>query len=203
MSNHPNQLGFDALLQEADQDNAAAAFDRETAHLPQQWEEALAFHKTQIAEHHAAMLANDFDVALRIRSEAHLLARKLNHGKAGILAGDDSPGCRLDGAARAEDGTPPLWGQSGVFDIQTSGLTARIEMGGMFGIGATAMPFLGLSARAVDPAKPFLSNTGYRSFLGVSVEPWQGITPEVFAKAVIEAFVANDLKGRLVRITPQ
>lgn len=72
----------------------------------------------------------------------------------------------------------------------------------MFGIGATAMPYLGFSLRAVDPNKPFLSPTGYRSFLGTSVPPESGMTPEVFVQRVIKAHVATELRGKLVPINP-
>lgn len=198
-----DQLGFDALLQDAAADNAARIFERETAHLPDRWEDALTYHRTQIDDHHAAMLALDFDAAMAIRKDAHLLARKLNGNKPGILASDDAPGCKLDAQARAADGETPLWGQSGCFEIAAAGMTARIDMGSMFGIGATAMPFLGFSVRAVRRDKPFLSDTGYRSFLGVTVTPERGMTTEDFAQRVIEAFVETELRGKLVEIDPK
>lgn len=202
MSSDMNQLGFDALLQEADHDNVARSFEKECAHLPGTWAEALAYYRQQITDHHAAMLANDFKSAMAIREDAHLLAQKLNGGKGGILADDDAPGCKLDKAAQAQAGEVPLWGQRGIFDVSAAGLCARVEFGGMFGIGATAMPYLGFSVRAVDNSKPFLSTTGYRSFLGVLVAPEQGMTPEVFVQRVIETHVAQELRGKLLRIDP-
>ncbi|MEP2471043.1 hypothetical protein [Roseobacter sp.] len=198
-----DQLGFDVLLQDAAADNAARIFARETAHLPDTWEDALVFHRNQINEHHAAMLATDFDGALAIRNDAHLLATKLNGGKPGILAGDDAPGCRLDTLARAPNGEVPLWGQSGYFEIEAAGMTARIDMGGMFGIGATAMPFLGFAARAALRDKPFLSETGYRSFLGVTVTPERGMDTAGFVRRVIEVYVDTELRGKLVQIDPK
>lgn len=203
MTQQPEQMGFDALLQESDAQNAEQAFAKETVHLPDNWAEALACHKAQINEHHAAMLANEFDAAIDIRKEAHLLAAKLNGGTMGILASEDAPGCKMDAQARADNGKPPLWGQSGVFDIHAAGLHARVEMGGMFGIGATAMPYLGFSLRAVDPSKPFLSETGYRSFLGCTVPPKAGMTPEHFVQRVMEAYVATELRGKLLHINPR
>lgn len=143
MSNHPDQLGFDALLQDAAADNQTRIFDRETAHLPENWGEALTYHRTQIAEHHAAMLATDFEAAIAIRKEAHLLAAKLNCGRHGILAGEDAQGSVLARKAAAEHDTVPLWGQDGAFEINASGMQISVDMGGMFGIGATAMPYLG------------------------------------------------------------
>ena len=203
MSSHPDQLGFDALLQDAAEDNATRAFNRETAHLPSEWAAARDYHRNQITDHHAAMLANDFDAVHVIRNEAHLLAAKLNGGRHGILAGGDAPGCKLDAQAAAPEGQIPFWGQAGCFDINAAGLTARVDMGGMFGIGATAMPYLGFSVRAVDTETPFLSETGYRSFLGVTVPSEKGMTVDVFVRRVIEAHVQQELKGKLLRIDPQ
>lgn len=203
MNKHPSttdQLGFDALLFEAEADNAARAFEQETAHLPGDWTEAVAHHRRQIDEHHAAMLANAFEEAMAIRKDAHLLAKKLNGGAAGILAGPDAPGRRLDTTCAAEPGAVPLWGQSGAFEVEAADLRLAVEMEGMFGIGATAMPFLGFSVRCVDPAKPFLSETGYRSFLGCTVDPWEGMTTADFVRRVVETYVQRDLNGRLVRI---
>lgn len=196
------QLGFDALLQDADTDNAARVFDRETAHLPRTWAEALTCHRQQIADHHAAMLVNDFETAMQVRQEAYLLASKLNGGRHGILAGEDAPGCKLDTEASAAEGALPLWGQSGCFWVDAAGLTARVEMGGIFGIGTTAMTYLGFSVRAVDADKPFLSATGYRSFLGVLIPAERGMTPEGFVQRVIEIHVETELGGKLLRIDP-
>lgn len=203
MNNQPNQLGFDALLRDADEDNIAHVFDRETAHLPCEWVEALAYHSEQIKQHHAAMLANDFEAAIAIRNDAHLLAKKLNGGNTGILAGQAAPGCRLDVQARAQDGEFPLWGQSGAFEVRATSVIAHVDMGGMFSIGATSMTYLGFSVRAIENDSPFLSNTGYRSFLGASVPPETGMTPIDFVRHVIEAHVEQVLHGKLVRIDPE
>ncbi|WP_299587710.1 hypothetical protein [uncultured Tateyamaria sp.] len=203
MTRHPKQMGFDALLQDTDVQNAARVFEKETAHLSNDWTEALTYHHAQIEQHHAAMLANDFDAAMDIRKDAHLLATKLNGGAPGILADEDAPGYKLDAEARAESGAVPLWGQSGTFDTEAAGLWARVDMSGMFGIGATAMPYVGFSVRATDHTKPFLSETGYRSFLGCSVPPEPRMTPEGFVKRVIEAYVANELNGQLRQVNPR
>lgn len=52
------------------------------------------------------------DEVMRLRGEAHDLARKLNDGDPGILAGDDAPGCVLARESAAVSGIVPLWGQS-------------------------------------------------------------------------------------------
>ena len=74
---------------------------------------------------------------------------------------------------------------------------------GVFGIGASFCYWPGFSARAVDKTAPFISETGYRSFLGLHAEPIPGLTPDVFAARVIERHVAKALKGRFVAIAPR
>lgn len=202
MSNH-DQLGFDALLAEAETDNRQRQFEQDTAHLPNTWAEAVIHHQKQMAAHHAAMLECDFETALDIREDTHLLARKLNKGDLGILASDDAPGCRLEIECAAEPSTVPLWGQSGCFELDSCGMRVRVEMEGMFGIGATAMTYLGFAVHAVDFDAPFLSSTGYRSFLGVAVEPKRGMTVDGFVRRVIEVCVAQELNGWLEAISPR
>lgn len=200
-SSPKDQLGFDALLLDAAEDNQARMFERETAHLPCHWEEAIECHRGQIDAHHAAMLAMDFDAANAIRKDAHLLARKLNGGKPGILAGKDAPGCVLARECAADDGAIPLWGQDGAFVMNAAGMDMRVEMDGVFGVGASSMPFLGFSVRCVDPAKPFLSETGFRSFLGCTVEPQLGMTIEDFVRRIVEFHVSEELKGKLIDVS--
>ncbi|TAJ81857.1 hypothetical protein [Reyranella sp.] len=134
---------------------------------------------------------------------AHDLAYKLNGYNPGIIADEEAPGCVLEKRTAAKKGEVPLWGQTANFEIRHGKMRVRIEMDGLFGIGATAMTWLGFSAHAVEKNKPFLSDTGYRSFLGVnslSLEP--GITPDAFAEGVIAAFVDRQLKGKLKKIVP-
>lgn len=202
MNGDMQQLGFDGLLQEAETENNARAFDRQTAHLPEDWEDALAFHRDQIDRHHAAMLACDFKTALTIREEAHLLARKLNGGAPGILADRNAPGCRLARAAKALDGSVPLWGQDGTFTLKAAGCAVRVEMKGLFGICATSSNYLGFSVRAVERDAPFFSETGYRSFLGASVAPEENMTTDAFVCRVLNVFLAEDLRGQLKPIRP-
>ena len=128
------------------------------------------------------------------------MAQKLNGGKPGILAQDDAPGYVLARACAANQGCVPLWGQDGTFDISAFGTECRVAFRGMFGIGATAMPYLGFEVRAVDIAQPFISGTGYRSFLGCSVSPQDGMTPKDFASKVIAHHVESELKGKLVQL---
>ncbi|TLP43441.1 hypothetical protein FDK21_17985 [Cohaesibacter sp. CAU 1516] len=203
MTNHPQQYGFDALLADADTDNKTLKFERETVHLPGTMSEAIEFHHRQITQHHAAMLDNDFETAITIREEARQLARKLNGNEPGIIAHDDAPGCVLARKTATEPGIVPFWGQEGTFQTTAANMTLNVSMGGIFGIGATAMPYLGFSVRATDQDKPFLSSTGYRSFLGVSIPPEPHMDVEAFVRRVVEIHVKNELNNRLVSIAQQ
>lgn len=197
------QFGFDALLADAETENGKRVIARETTHLPGTMEAAIPHYCDLIARNHAAMLAAGVEGTQRLHKEAHLLAEKLNGGAPGILAHDDAPGYVLARATEAEPGAAPLWGQTGTFQIDAAGMAVRIEIEGLFGVGAGWGFWPGFAARAVDREKPFLSSTGYRSFLGIHADPIPGHTPESFAAMVIEAYVARDLRGRLVAVGPK
>jgi hypothetical protein len=134
---------------------------------------------------------------------AHKLALRLNHGDPGILADDDSAGRALERASAALPAEMPLWGQKGDFIIEVNGMQVRIEMEGMFGIGSSFQFWPGFSVHAVDWHRPFLSPTGYRSFLGVHADLVPGITPDLFTRTAIGTYVQRELKGRLVAINSE
>ncbi|MGH6846307.1 MAG: hypothetical protein ACREC0_02375 [Methylocella sp.] len=194
------QLGFAGLLTEADTANEQRQIDKATAHLPGTMASALPYYRRMIERHHAAMLAARIDEAMSIREDAHRLAAKLNGGTCGIIAGPDAPGCILERESAAAPESFPLWGQAGEFAVTVGAMRVRVEMKGMFGIGSTSGPFPGFYAHAVDRDRPFLSETGFRSFLGVSGQMTPGLTPEAFAHAVVAAYVDRELKGRLKTI---
>lgn len=195
-----DQLGFDALLRETENDNRLRKFLRETAHLPDTMEAGLPHYRMLIRHHHAAMLAANVDETMRLRREARLLARRLNDGDTGILAGPDAPGRVLDRESAAAPGAVPLWGQSGDFIITIGAMQVRIEIEGLFGIGSGFGYWPGFSAHAVVFDRPFLSETGYRSFLGVHADPAPDLTPDEFVCKVLGGYVARELKGRLLPI---
>lgn len=197
------QLGFEALLKNADAENRAREFARETGHLPGTMEEAVPFYRLLIRQHHAAMLAANVDETMRLRREADLLATRLNNGEPGILADDDAPGCVLARQTAATAGTVPLWGQDGEFVITVGAMRVRIALDGMFGIGSHVVYWPGFAAHAVDWDRPFLSETGYRSFAGLYAEPAPGLLPDEFAGKVIASHIARELKGRLRPIKAQ
>jgi hypothetical protein len=200
---HAEQLGFDALLTSAEEANTIRQQERACAHLPGTMEMAVPYYRDLIERHHRAMLAGEFETVMQLREEAHLLAVKLNGYEPGILADDDAPGYALDRATRAPDDAIPLWGQSGSFEIVSESMRVRIEMEGMFGIGASFMAWMGFAAHAVDWDKLFLSETGYRSFLGVGGDLQPGFTPDSYALAIIAAHVRRELKEKLVAIKPE
>ncbi|MCB9959714.1 MAG: hypothetical protein H6843_14045 [Rhodospirillaceae bacterium] len=194
------QLGFDMLLSTAMAENEARRFERETAHLPDTLEEAVPFFRGLIERHHAAMMAADVDETMRLRNEADLLAQRVNGGDRAILADENAPGRVLERETAATPGDVPLWGQTGNFEIPVCGARVRIELEGVFGIGTGFGYWPGFSAHAVDPAAPFVSPTGYRSFLGQYAGPVPGLTPDQFAARSVENYVADALKGCLVAI---
>ena len=198
-------FGFDALLSDAQTQNKQRKIARETAHLPGAMEAAIPYYRTLIRQHHAAMLAADLKQAMALREEAHLLAVKLNGGsRHGIISvvDENAPGHVLTREAASPEGAIPLWGQDGAFDIEVAGVGVRIEIGGMFGIGAGVAFWPGFSAHAIDPNRPFITETGYRSFLGVQAAPQPGFTPDSFAAKVIESYVRTACKGALVEVDP-
>ncbi len=203
IADHDSQLGFDALLTDAESANRAHRFERETGHLPDTMAEAVPFMRILIRQHHAAMQIADVDAVMALRDEAYKLALRLNGGKPGILADDEAPGCVLECKNAAPQGDIPLWGQHGSFVVTIDSMRVRIELDGFFGIGGRYKFWPGFSARAVDFDRPFLSATGYRSFLGIHADPVPGLTPDAFTCKMIAGYVERELKGKLVAIVPR
>jgi hypothetical protein len=194
------QLGFECLLMGAEIANNAHRLERETGHLPSTMAEALPFYRDLLVAHDAAMFGGDIEEAMRLRDEADKLALRLNGGNPGILADDDAPGCVLERETAARPGVVPLWGQQGEFVIGVGTMRVRVEMDGIFGIGCGYSTWPGFAAHAVDLDRPFLSETGYRSFLGVYKDYQSGLTPGTFVADVLTAYIADEMKGRLLTI---
>lgn len=197
--NAPQQLGFDAMLSDAKTENHQRMRARETAHMPETMQEAVPFYRDLLERHHAAMLTADTEQVAELREEAHLLAELLNGGDPGILAHPEAPGYVLADQTAAPDGTVPIWGQKGRFTVTIDGMAVAIAMEGLFSVCSHAH-WLGFQARAVDPTKPFLSETGFRSFLGIYADPVRGVSPGAFAENVLRAYVQKELKGKLCMI---
>jgi hypothetical protein len=179
-------LGFDAMLDE-----------QETAHLPCSMEAAIPEYRRLLQHHHQAMLAADVKQAMAIRKEANRLAVKVNGGDLGILADSDSAGNVLERETAAPPDTVPMWGQQGDFVIQVGSTPVHIAMEGILGASAGMSVWPGFSANAVEPDKPFFSETGFRSFLNVHADMAPGMTPDSFVRKVIESHIRGECKGRL------
>ena len=195
-----NQLAFDNLLGDAKRHNADREWERATGHLPATMETAIPFFRALLERHHAAMLAADLDEVRRLREEAAQLALKLNGRRPGYLADETSPGCVLRRETESVEGTVPLWGQKGSFALEFDVFQAKIEAPGIFGGLHFDRFWLGFDAHAVDRDRPFLSESGFRSFLSVGAPPWPNITVDLFCRGIIDAHVRDVLKGKLVTI---
>jgi hypothetical protein len=184
----PQQLGFgfDEML-EAER----------TAHIPSTMEEAVPFYRKLIERHHEAMMAGDKANIDAIRKEARDLAIKLNGGRPfGIAVRGEGAASLLADATAAPEGTMPLWGQTGNYIIDVDGMKVRIEQEGKSGLGCMSAFWPGFSAHAVDYDKPFMSNTGYRSFIGIFAPPEPDVTPEDFARGAIRGHLQRDHRGK-------
>jgi len=89
------------------------------------------------------------------------------------------------------------------FEINVLDMRVLIELEVLFGICASVCPLPGFAARAVDPEKPFISETGYQRFLGLSGDLQPNLTPYQFVRNVLTAHVTRDLKGKLLPIKPE
>ena len=179
-------FGFDAMADE-----------QETAHLPSEMEAGIAAYRAMLEQHNRAMLGGDEKRVMAIRKEANRLAVKLNGGEPGILGGREAPGYVLMDSTAAPAGNVPMWGQEGEFDIKVGEMPVHIKMDGMLGICQSMSMWPGFSANVVEPEKPFFSETGFRSFIGVHAEPHTGITPDEFAREAIAAHIRGECKGKL------
>lgn len=186
-------------LAEAEATNEARRVARDTAHLPETLAEGIAAYRRLLDRHHAAVLSGDEVAADQQRSEADLLALKLNGGNRGYLADDKAPGCILQRRTAARAGRVPLWGQVGCFTLELGAMRVRIETQGLYGVCGYAS----FDAHAVDRGRPFLSPTGYRSFIGYGPGTAVGVTVDAYAGRAVEEHVARELRGRLLPIDPQ
>jgi hypothetical protein len=187
MTQEQLEFGFDQMAEE-----------QRTAHLPSTMEEGVPYFRGLIERYNSALLAGDAETARTINNEAHDLAVKLNNGEPGILANPDSPGYVLERLTAAEPGTIPKWGQAGDFTIDIDGMKVRIEQDGIFGLGFSLYP--GFAVHAVDYDKPFLSDTGYRSFIGCNAEIAPGRTPDSVASDMCRAYIQEQCKGKSRKI---
>ena len=145
------QLGFEAFLAEADADNRARRFEKEAAHLPESFDEAVPFLRDLIEAHHAAMLAAEIDETFRLREEARRLAAKLNAGSTTGMIAPEASWRRLISATRGGLCDAPLWGHGRRFESAVQPVAVRIEMADMLGLCASSGFWLGFAASSASP----------------------------------------------------
>lgn len=188
----PEQLSFTALFEQA-------VFEERTRHLPTTMDEGTVAYRRLFERYHPVVQACDWKAAKVLIREAKDLAVALNGGDTAILAGPKSSARLLERATRAVDREIPLWGQTGSFILDISKrLKLRVEMDGMFGLCGGPHP--SFVVHAVEPQAPFISETGYRSFLGVSPLAEAGMSTADYAEATIRDYVRRVRKGKLCSI---
>jgi hypothetical protein len=202
--NSSAQFGF-GFLADIDRERKQKVFEDRYGHLPSTMPDGVALYRQMIDRHHDRMMAGDVDGTMGIRREAHDLAIRLNNGQPGICA-PNGPGRVLERETAAPDGIVPKWGQIGSFTITVGKMQVGIQQHGIFSIGARHLYWPGFAARAVSRDQPFLSETGYRSFLseGLRIDGHvaSGVGPDGVASEVIFQHIARELKGKLRKIVP-
>src|SRR5262245_42305227 len=142
-----------------------AEFERATADLPGSVEAAGPYFHELIKRYHSAIIAGDQAGADDAREDAAILAIHFNGNTSFGMKVRGETCDQLDALVAAPAGEIPLWGQTGTFVIEVDGCRIRIECDGIYGLSA-----LSFSANAIDWDKPFISETGYRSFLSDPID---------------------------------
>lgn len=179
---------------ETDRQNQRHRMEHEHGAMPSEFTDGVAYYRDLIAEHHDAMMRSDVAVVMKLRKRASALAQRLNGDQLGYLV-EGAAGSLLIEETKAADGVIPLWGQHGNFIIEVHSMRVRIALDGMLGICSSSMYWPGFSTHIVDKDKPFLSETGYRSFLGLNMAAAPDLTPELFISSVVASYIAETRKS--------
>lgn len=120
----------------------------------------------------------------------------------GCSSGERDAANVISDYCRAEGGCVPIWGQNGEFIVEnTAGGRARIEIKAGCMIG-----YLSASFNAVDLGAPFVSETGYRSYMFSLSEVKLGETVAAHMTRIFQSlvdarkkplFIASDSRDRL------
>lgn len=147
-----------------------------------------AYHDATIE--HGMMHGEVNDLADQIEA----LAVEMNGGSRFGMAAPGGGETRLADALRAPNGTLPLWGQPGEYTVELPDgertIPTKIETDGLFGIGDQ-----NFGCYAVDPDLPFISHTGFRSFM-TPEPPGPRASIVDWTLARIEQHLATDDKGK-------
>lgn len=190
---------FGDMLKDADAENRRRVDEAKYSGQSCSWAEAVERYRSALRKHDAAMRALDFDGVDRAYNEAREIAVAQNKGTLGVGA-QDGAGARLSEATSADLDADPLWGQAGTFHVTVLRCRVRISWNGLMSIGGN-MGFGGpFYIHAVDWQKPFFSETGFRSFLGCSVEPTPRLSPASFVERTLSTHFEKEMRGRLVTI---
>ena len=123
---------------------------------------------------------------------------KLNGGTFfGCNSGEQEAAHVIDDYCRAKAGNVPIWGQSGEFIVESAaGRRARVEIKAGCMIG-----FLSASFNAVDLGAPFISETGYRSYMFNLSEVRPGETVHAHMTRIFQAFF--DARKKPIFVDPE
>lgn len=133
------------------------------AALPDEDEAIVEEVRNLLPIHHDHVSDLKFAEAGQVKQRIESLAIKLNgRTMLGIGTKEGAYG-RLKVALAAQDGEEPMHGQPGRFLLKAGGCRSVVYSDGVFGFGA-------FQVRAIDLDRPFLSSTGFRSFMNWLVE---------------------------------
>jgi hypothetical protein len=138
-----------------------AAIDAQAATMPDDRGSLLNIAMSAVDALHAAVLASD-DVAAKTAADRYDAAvLKLNGGTffgCNQPSNPDAGGTLAENHCRAAPGGVPKWGQRGEFLIEVAGIPAVVEVH-----DGLRRFYASLRFHVVNPAGPFISETGYRS----------------------------------------
>ena len=162
-------------------------------------EAALPYYIRLIRAHHKSTMEGDAQRICDLRDDAQQLACYLNGGTCMGICTPTGPATLLEEATAVH--RVPLWGQEGNFRVRMIGIPIAVKLEGLFGIGIFEADYPGFEVRAVDANLPFVSETGYRSFIGAGRRRLQpGLTPQAYVLRCLEEYLEGPMKGRLLRI---
>jgi N6-adenosine-specific RNA methylase IME4 len=124
--------------------------------LPSRIEQLVGMYGNHLFRLNERVLAGDADGAKEERHMLDLLQERANGNTTFGMACDDSPAERLRLENRAPAGAEPMWCQYGVWRVVVDGIPHLLQHDDDGG----------LSVYAEDAEKSFLSETGFRSFMG-------------------------------------
>lgn len=152
--------------------------------LPDDGDALVDLYRAALARLHVCVLASDSDGEDAELELLRQLQVRANGNTTSGMACDDSPAERLRVETSAPIGQEPTWCQRGVFILDIDGTPYIV----------THDEDADFAAHAVDPAKPCISETGYRSFGGAGSFA-SGCTVAAAAERLIRKYVVGETDG--------